>query len=373
MSHSSYDAVIVGAGIIGTACAAELSEAGVRVAVVEAKRVGGGATAAAMGHLAVMDDSPAQFALTSYSQKLWHALAPQLPGEAEYCKGGALWVAADDEEMAELKRKHAYYTAGEVCAEMLDTQSLAEAEPNLRPGLAGALLMSDDAVVHPASVACSFAAKATARGATFVFNEAVTELTENEVELRNGNRIHASWIILANGTAACEFIPGLPLRARKGHLVLSDGYPGFVRRQIIELGYLKSAHAQNTDSVAFNIQPRRNGQMLIGSSRQYNSFDSAVESSILSRMLARAAEYMPSITTLKAVRSWTGFRAATPDKLPLIGPYPPLSSVYLATGHEGLGISTSLATAKLLADSILRRASDIDPEPYLPARILNHA
>ena len=93
---------------------------------------------------------------------------------------------------------------------------------------------------------------------------------------------------------------------------------------------------------------------------------------MLSKMLTRAVEYMPGLRGLQSIRSWTGFRAATPDKLPLIGPHPDFRSIYLATGHEGLGISTSLATARLLRDMLLNRASDIPQEPYLPARAFVH-
>ncbi|MBV9443521.1 MAG: FAD-binding oxidoreductase, partial [Acidobacteriaceae bacterium] len=108
--------------------------------------------------------------------------------------------------------------------------------------------------------------------------------------------------------------------------------------------------------------------ILIGSSRQFGVEDSAVETNMLSKMLARAVEYMPRLAELSAIRSWTGFRAATPDKLPFIGRHAELDGVYLATGHEGLGISTSLATAKLLADEILGRASVIPRSPYAPTR-----
>jgi glycine/D-amino acid oxidase-like deaminating enzyme len=90
-------------------------------------------------------------------------------------------------------------------------------------------------------------------------------------------------------------------------------------------------------------------------------------------MLVRAMEYMPSLGGLQCIRSWTGFRAATPDKLPLIGPHPDFSYLYLATGHEGLGISTSLATAKILGDQLLNRTPSISSEPYLPSRVMQHA
>jgi glycine/D-amino acid oxidase-like deaminating enzyme len=160
----------------------------------------------------------------------------------------------------------------------------------------------------------------------------------------------------------------LPVKKRKGHLAITDRYPGFVNHQLVELGYLKSAHSITTDSVAFNVQPRQSGQVLIGSSRQYGNNDPAVDQALLTAMLARAALYMPSIGPLKVLRVWTGFRAATPDKLPLIGPVPGDPTLWLATGHEGLGITTSLATAELVAQTLTGSTPTVAPDPYLPAR-----
>jgi glycine/D-amino acid oxidase-like deaminating enzyme len=108
--------------------------------------------------------------------------------------------------------------------------------------------------------------------------------------------------------------------------------------------------------------------MLIGSSRQFDAEGAAVDHSILSRMLARAIEYLPALGKLSATRVWTGHRAATPDKLPLIGPSMENDRVWLATGHEGLGITTSLGTGRLLADLLLGRKTAIPSEPYAPSR-----
>jgi glycine/D-amino acid oxidase-like deaminating enzyme len=136
----------------------------------------------------------------------------------------------------------------------------------------------------------------------------------------------------------------------------------------VELGYLKSAHSVSSDSVAFNVQPRQTGQILIGSSRQYGNEESTVDQPLLSAMLQRAALYLPKVASLSALRVWTGFRAATPDKLPLIGPMAADPTVLLATGHEGLGITTALATAELIAFHLTGEGHSIAPEPYLPDR-----
>jgi glycine/D-amino acid oxidase-like deaminating enzyme len=173
----------------------------------------------------------------------------------------------------------------------------------------------------------------------------------------------------ALGAWAPELTPELDIRKRKGHLAITDRYPGYVRHQLVELGYLKSAHSMTSDSVAFNVQPRRTGQMLIGSSRQYGADHPEVDAGMLARMLQRAQSYMPGIGRLSLVRCWTGFRAATPDKLPLIGPWHLDDSIWLATGHEGLGITTSLGTARILVDQLTGREPEIPVAPYLPSRV----
>ncbi len=366
-----FDAIVIGAGIVGAACAYELHLAGMRVAVCEESgTIGGGATAAGMGHLAVMDDSEAQFALTSYSQALWRELSASLPADAEYLPCGSLWVAADCEEMEEVHRKHRFYYERGIPVEVLDSKQLAEAEPNLRAGMAGGLLMPADSVCYPP---CAARFLIESSGAEVYTGHSVTKRGETWVEFPNGDRLNAGEIVVATGAAARRLFPDVPVTPRKGHLAITDRYPGFLNHQLIELGYLKSAHSMNTDSVAFNAQPRITGQVLIGSSRQYGTEESRIDHSILRRMLNRALDYMPGLKELSAIRCWTGFRAATPDKLPLIGRCPGFEHVHLATGHEGLGISTSLATGRLLVDGMLGRPSVIPREAYAPERSFAHA
>jgi glycine/D-amino acid oxidase-like deaminating enzyme len=190
------------------------------------------------------------------------------------------------------------------------------------------------------------------------------------VTLASGERIGAAHVIVASGLGARQLVPSLPLQPKKGHLLITDRYPGLIHHQLLELGYIKSAHHAAGTSVAFNAQPRPTGQLLIGSSRQFDTTDPAVEMPVLAQMLQRAARYLPVLPTLSGVRAWTGFRAASPDGLPLIGPAGEFApGVWLAVGHEGLGVTTSLATAKLLAAQIMASAAPPIPvEPYLPVR-----
>jgi len=375
MSAATYDVVIVGAGIVGAACADECSRLGMRTAVVDQDVIGGGATAAGMGHIVVMDDSEAQFALTRYSQTLWQELRAQLPGDVEYEQCGTIWVAADDLEMTEVFRKRAYYSQRGVRVEVLGPDELARLESNLRKGLAGGLLVPEDGVLYPPCAARFLIERAQNQGATVHLGATVVRIASGQVQLANGTIVSAGTIINAAGTWAPLLTPGVAVKKRKGHLVITDHYPGFVRHQLVELGYLKSAHSVAADSVAFNVQPRQTGQLLIGSSRQYGAEHKEVDHDILRRMVQRAQEYLPALAQTSAIRVWTGFRAATPDKLPLIGPWPGDSTVYLATGHEGLGITTSLGTAKILAAQLTGSKCEIPSGPYLPLRgaSLEHA
>jgi D-hydroxyproline dehydrogenase subunit beta len=368
MSKETFDVVIVGAGIVGAACADAFAERGFRVVVVDRDVVGSGATAAGMGHIVVMDDSDSQFALTHYSQHLWQELRPQLPDDVEYEQAGTIWVAADEEEMAEVRRKWDYYQKRNLAVEVIDARQLKDAEPNLREDLAGGLLVPNDAVLYPPCGARFLIGRAQQRGARLRLGASVTGISEACVRLSDGQEIAGGIVVNAAGANAAELTAGIDIKKRKGHLVITDRYPNFLRHQLVELGYLKSAHSVARDSVAFNVQPRRTGQILIGSSRQYGAEHKQVDQAMLAAMVARAQQYMPALGAMSAVRVWTGFRAATPDKLPLIGPCPGYKSVFLATGHEGLGITTSLGTARILVDQVTGKNPEIAVEPYLPSR-----
>ena len=362
----TFDVLILGAGIVGAATAYECTRAGMRVAVVEPGVPGGGASAAGMGHLVVMDDSPAQLALTRYSRELWRELRNALPPEVEYEERGTIWIAVDADEMAEAHSKKEKYTECGVTAEILDEPNVREAEPCLRAGLAGGLLVRDDGVIYPPSAVAYFLACAQQNGAALIRGKRPIHVGAGEIRLEDSSRLRASHIVIATGTDT-SLCPWLNIQPRKGHLVITDRYPGVVRHQLVELGYLKSAHTLTSDSVAFNLQPRRTGQLLIGSSRQFGSTSAGVDPSMLRRMLDRAVDYVPALRGLCSIRVWTGFRAATPDKLPYIGPTHD-SSVLLAMGFEGLGITNAPGAARLVLHHLIGLQVPIDPSAFLPSR-----
>ncbi|HTR79253.1 MAG TPA: FAD-dependent oxidoreductase [Gemmatimonadaceae bacterium] len=293
MRSGGCDAIVIGAGIVGLACAEALSRDGMRVLVLDAGDVAGGATAAGMGHLVAMDGAPAQLALTSYSLRLWRDLMPGLPPRVELDSCGTLWIAEDPGQLVLLREKERLYAAASVRTEMLDAHELRRAEPELREGLAGALFVPDDAVIYAPTAALFLLHEAERNGAAVTQWCRVDEVLPNGVRC-GGERLSAGIVVNAAGSSAPALTPSLPIVPRKGHLAITDRYPGFCRHQVVEIGYLADAHAMTQESVAFNVQPRITGQVLIGSSRELVGWDGAINRSVLRRMLARAVSFMPS-------------------------------------------------------------------------------
>jgi glycine/D-amino acid oxidase-like deaminating enzyme len=366
------DAIVVGAGIVGAACAAALARDGMRVLVLESGVAALGTTAAGMGHLVVMDDSPAQIALTGHSAALWAAQDETMrtASELEWC--GTIWVAEDDAQMDAVREKQRLYAQHGITSEVLDERSVREAEPNLRPGLAGGLRVPSDGVIYPPAAAIALLQEARRLGSVVREGARVDEIVANGVRCA-GETLSADVVVNAAGAAAATLTVGLPVVPRKGHLVITERHPGFCQHQIVELGYLTSAHVMTGESVAFNVQPRITGQVLIGSSRELVGWDAAVNRRVVGRMIERACAFMPALAHLTAVRTWTGFRPATPDKLPLIGRWPEVPGLWIAAGHEGLGITTSLGTAAVLADLIAGREPAVDAGAFAPDRAVEVA
>jgi glycine/D-amino acid oxidase-like deaminating enzyme len=374
MPGTSPDVVVVGAGVVGTACALALARERLRVLLIDAEFAGSGSTAAAMGHIVAMDDSEPQLALTARSRQLWAELAPELPADCEDERRGTLWLATTEDELRAADAKRATFARQGVASRIVDGRTLAELEPNLRPGLAGALHVPDDAVLYPPAAARYLAQRASALGAELRGGCSAVEIGGGVVRVRERDgalrTISTGAVVNAAGIDAPRLTPGLPIVPRKGHLVITERYPGLCSSQLVELGYLHSAHTMGGASVAFNVQPRSTGQLLIGSSRELVGRDPAINHELLRAMLRRAIEFLPRLAHCTAIRAWTGFRPATPDSLPLIGRWDGVDGMWIAAGHEGLGITMALGTAELIAAGILGRTPPIDPAPFAPGRAM---
>ena len=365
------DVLIIGAGIVGAACAREFAKRGLSVAVVEQAAPGGGATAASMGHLLVVDAEGTadehEYQLSRRSMQLWAdwlAASRDHEHAAEFQRCGTLWLAADDEEWAIARRKADWLTSQGLTAELLDAATLRQTEPLLHHRLLGALRVPADGRVYPPKVVQHWLAEARA----MLIHGEVQDLRPGRLRLQDGRVLSAAMVVLCGGLASQRFLPAACLVPKKGQLAITQARESTLRHQLVELGYLKKAHLVDEDTVSFNVQPRPAGQWLIGSSRQIGREDREIDLPMLRRMLACAADYLPTLPQHSLLRCWSGIRPASRDGQPLIGAHPTLRSTWVACGHEGLGITTSLASAELLADLSLAQTPALDAHPYDPSR-----
>jgi D-hydroxyproline dehydrogenase subunit beta len=366
-SEDVPDVLVIGAGIVGAACAWTLQREGMRVALVDASTPGGGVTGAGMGHLVALDDSEDELELCLLSLHLWRVFTDAHPGVGELSRCGTLWVAEDEQQMARACLRAERLARRGWDAIALDGEQLAQLEPALRRGLCGGVRVRGDSVVYPPAVALCMANEVAALGGRLLLGERVLELRQGAVRFDSGRRMSAGQIVVAAGAEVRSLLPDVPVSGRKGHLAITDRYPGRLRHQVVSMRY-GQCDAHGALTVAANVQPRPTGQWLVGSSRQDGQRDTGVDMAALAQVLGSAIELLPCLADMHVVRAWTGMRPATPDGRPLIGAHPLREGVWLAAGHEGLGVTTAFATGRLLADQLMGRRCEIDTQPYSPSR-----
>lgn len=364
----SHDVIVVGAGIVGAACALALRKDGHDVALVDAGSPGAGVTAAGMGHLVALDESEDELDLCLLSLRLWSEFFRDHPGVGEPLHCGTLWVAENEHQLEEATLRAERLSARGREAELLTGLRARSLEPGLRTGLCGAVRVSGDSVVYPPAVADCLARELAARGGAVYLGRRVVALGDGGLTLANGDWLGAGSIVVAAGVQASALLPGVPVFPRKGHLAITDRYPGTLGHQVVSMSYGQTAAGDDALAVAANVQPRATGQWLIGSSRQDRQPDTVVDPVVLAKVLKSAIGLFPCLEQMNIVRAWCGMRPATPDGRPLIGRHPDRSGIWLACGHEGLGVTTAFGTAQLLADQMAGCTPAIDAGHYAPSR-----
>ncbi|WP_038168554.1 FAD-binding oxidoreductase [Thiomonas sp. FB-Cd] len=352
------DFIVVGAGVVGAACARELAAQGASVDLLEACFVGAGATSAGMGHLVSLLGVPGELEFTSLGVELWRGESPRLLRFAEYVQAGTLWVAGSDSDVCLLEAQTAAFKRHGIAAQLLRGAQLAAAEPGLSEAALAGMRVPGDAILYPPKAA-QWLAREPVGGSIRVHEGVRAEAVGSDwVRASDGRCFEAGSVIVTAGLAARSLLADLPLVAKRGHLMITERGPRLVSHQVLEIGYAASTHATDPVSIAFNVQPRPTGQLLIGASREIGVEERAENLEIIGRIARRAMHFLPGLGGRQVIRVWTGMRPATAHGLPIIGRARPLGApgqVWVAAGHEGLGATTALATAKILAAKICGR------------------
>jgi len=357
------EVLVIGAGITGSACAWRLAEAGFSVTVVHEAPIGGEATGAGMGHLTVHEGEAGVWELALAGRSLWERWAEELEPDIEYHRIGTLWLIPDEQAFILARRLQERFRDCGFRTELLDPVELGRREPHLRPYWLGALYVPDDATIYAPRAAWRLLERARARRARLI-RARVVALEPDGVRLAGGVCLKADYTVIAAGVQAVELLPDLPVRPRRGHLLVSERRPGLVRHALVSMSYSATVESRQQASWAFNVHPRPNGQLLIGSCREWDVWDRRPDPKWGAQLLQEACRYIPELATTNVLRSWTGLRAASRDGRPLIGPHPQEPCWIVATAQEGLGITMAPAVAELVWAYISAKEPPLDPSPY---------
>ncbi|HEX5829031.1 MAG TPA: FAD-dependent oxidoreductase [Candidatus Limnocylindrales bacterium] len=379
----SPDVIVIGAGIIGAACAHALTSAGLRVAVVERGGIASGTTSGGEGNILVSDKEPGpELELALLSARLWAVLADDLGADTlEYEPKGGVVVAKAPETLGPLAGLVAQQRAAGVQVERVLAGGLRDLEPNLARDVAGGAWYPQDSQVQPMLATASLLARARANGATLHPGTSVTGFTRDAAGEVTGVRtdspetpsLDAPWVINAAGSWAGEVgaLAGapIPIMPRRGFILVTEPLPRVVRHKVYTAEYVANVASSDAGlETSVVIEGTRGGTVLIGASRERVGFDRSFSLPVLRRLATQAIGVFPFLADVSLLRSYLGFRPYCPDHLPVIGEDPRAPGLIHAAGHEGAGIGLAAATAHLLTQHVTGRPTDLDLTPFRPDR-----
>ncbi|MGI9821885.1 NAD(P)/FAD-dependent oxidoreductase [Agromyces sp. Marseille-Q5079] len=376
------DVVIVGAGIIGAACARALAVAGLRVTVLERGAAASGTSAKGEGNLLVSDKGPgAELELAVYASSLWPSLVAELADELgpafpalEYERKGGLVVATTEAGAEPLLAFAEGQRAAGVDARAVRIATALELEPWLNPAITAAVHYPDDAQVQPVIATEALLASARRHGAVVRTGVEVTGATRDAsgrivgVTTTEGDVLAGAVLIAAgpwSGEVARSFGATLPVRPRRGMVLVTSRMPHRVFHKVYDGDYFgatqSSDAALQTSSV---VESTAAGTVLLGSSREQVGFDERLRVDVIREIAGKALRLFPFLADASIMRTYGGFRPFMPDHLPVIGEDHRAAGLWHASGHEGAGIGLSLATAEMLVAGMLGSEPPIDAAPF---------
>lgn len=374
------DIVVIGAGIHGCATALRLAQAGARVTVLERSVPGAEASSAAAGILSpgveAQHGGPL-LALAQESMRRWPMLVEELEAatgiDLAYRANGTLRIVFTDSEAAAWRADLPRLVALGVAAEWLDGGGLRALEPELAASARGGFLFHGEASLDPKPLLRALAMAAAGAGVRFVTGQVQRIATDHGrasgVDHASG-RIAAGAVVLAAGAWAClvegSGLPAGAVRPVRGQMVVLDSRPPSA--PIASIAPIAPIVSRVIFSPQGYLVPRPDGRVLCGSTMEEAGFEKAVTADGMLRILAMAVETAPRLAAAPYVESWSNFRPATADGLPILGPGA-IPGLFYSTGHHRHGILLAPASADLLAASLLGEAPALDLAPYSAARV----
>jgi glycine/D-amino acid oxidase-like deaminating enzyme len=370
------DAIVIGAGIVGASCALYLTNAGLRVLVVDRGPVAGGTTGAGEGNILVSDKAPGdELTLALRSRDLWFEMQEDVGDTFELePKGGVVVARHDDQPLNDFAR--AQRSAG-VDAQEVSDKELHELEPHLTREITSGVFYPQDSQCQPMLAAAHILRTVRARRGEVITGATVTSIESHEgrvtgIRTTKGN-FSSPIVVNATGTWAGEIAKlagtNLPIAPRKGFILVTAPAPRLIFHKVYDSDYVANVASSDADlQTSTVVEGTRSGTILIGASRERIGFDGRMNVQILRRLASQATSLFPVLRDISLLRAYRGFRPYAPDHLPVIGQDSIISGLWHSAGHEGAGIGLAPASAQLITQQIIGAKTFMDPIAFSPAR-----
>ena len=417
-STAKPDVIVVGAGIIGIACAYYLNAAGMRVTVIDQGTIGGACSHGNCGYIcpshvlpltepgaigAALKSlfnpkapfrvkprlSPAlmkwmwQFArrcnhrqmlaagqhlkaLLDSSMREYKRLMHDEALPCEWKETGLLYVLQSRRGMDDFAKNDRLLSEHfGLSARRIEGRDLVAFDPALKPGLAGAFHYPNDASIRPDLLNVSWSQRLRERGVTFIEHcqlQRIVKLNGQVAQLvTSQGTMHPDRIVIATGAWSSRLSADLecpiPIEQGKGYSVTMPRPDPCPRQPMLfpehRVGVSPFEHAYR-----------------LGSMMEFAGFDTTIPAHRIQQLQDSASHYLVSPSSVGELQTWYGWRPMTWDSLPIVGRTPRLQNVYLATGHNMLGMSLATATGKLIAELISGSPPHLDPAAFSPRRFL---
>lgn len=376
--------VVVGAGIVGAACAYYCALAGHDVTVVDRGTVSSGTTGSGEGNLLVSDKGPGpELRLAQRSLTLWRELEQVVGRDAiEMEHKGGLVVAPTERALTALRRFADLQRGAGVDCTAVEGTDLRALEPHLSADLAGGVLYPADWQVQPGLAAAELVRHARRMGAVLeqaadVLGPVIRGGRVAGVETSRGAFVADVVVNAAGpwaGVVAQRLGAPLPIAPRRGFVLVTEPLPRVVRHKVYSADYVENV-ASDGDALETSavVEGTAGGTVLIGASRELVGFDDRLDVEVVRRLAAHAVRLFPVLGAVDLLRVYHGFRPFSPDHLPVIGHDERLPGVLHATGHEGAGIVLAPATGELVAQLVSGTTSTLRAADYSPDRLRDAA
>ena len=374
----SPDAIVIGAGVVGACSALALTNAGLKVLVIDRGPVASGTTGAGEGNILVSDKEPSpELTLALRSRDAWFELDTDIGGGFELEAKGGIVVSRNEKGIANLKKLAALQQADGIDAQEVVGKELQKLEPYLSSSVEFGVLYPQDAQCQPMLAAAQIMRAVRKRGGSFVqgenvesidsINGAVVGLTTNK------SKYSSPIVVNATGTWAGEVArlagSDLPIMPRRGFILVTAPAPKMVHHKVYDADYVANVASGDADlQSSAVVEGTASGTILIGASRERVGFQSDLDVSILRQLARQAISLFPALQNIQLLRAYRGFRPYAPDHLPVIGEDAKVKGLWHAAGHEGAGIGLAPATGELISKLITGNKPFMDATPFSPAR-----